>query len=277
MVKVNVTSTGTGTLTLGTAIGSFLTLAGSGSVDGQAYSYVIEDGSAREVGWGLAGSSGTTLTRNCVRSTNSNSPISLTGSAIMYISPLAEDIAPKPHYVSGRGYNFSALGPNITIGSSTSNSINTLYLAPVFIHEDVTLSTIGISVSAGQASSNIRFGLYRTVNFLPTGTPVYESASISNASSSAKSETGLSVSLKRGYHCFGYVTDVAGATFNVITSQLLPFLMGRANFADAAATSGNSGMSIAHTYGALPDLTGTTLGSYGFLTNRAGMMIGVVA
>lgn len=275
-VKVATSTTGTGTITLGSADAGFFTVSGADGVDGAAYSYVIEDGSNSEISWGVWNSSANTLTRNLIKSTT-GSLLSLSGSAKVFVSPSTGDITPKPEYVSGRGYNFSAMGPNIAIAGSPSNSANTLYLAPVLIHQDVTLSTIGIAVTAGAASSNIRFGLYRTVNLLPTGTPVYESASISNASSSAKSETGLSVSLKRGYHYFGYVTDISGASFNVISSQMIPFLMGRANFSDAVSSSGNSGFSIAHTYGALPDLSGTTIGSYTFLTNRAGMMIGVVA
>ena len=87
-------TTGSGTITLGSAVSGFLTFAGAGVQDGDTVSYGISDGSSSEVGRGVYTSSGTTLTRSVLRSTNSNSAISLSGTATVFITPLAEDVRP---------------------------------------------------------------------------------------------------------------------------------------------------------------------------------------
>ena len=92
--RMTVASTGTGTLTLGSAAsGGFLTFAQSGVANGDIVSYVIEDtGGAFEYGTGAYTSSGTTLSRTVIKSSNSNTAISVTSSAIVYLTALAADI-----------------------------------------------------------------------------------------------------------------------------------------------------------------------------------------
>jgi len=92
LARMTTATTGTGTITLGSAVNSFLTFANAGVADGETVSYGISDGSQSEVGRGVYTSSGTTLTRNVLRSTNSNSPISLSGNAHVYITVCAEDL-----------------------------------------------------------------------------------------------------------------------------------------------------------------------------------------
>lgn len=84
-------TTGTGTITLGAAVPGYLTFAGAGITDGQVVSYAIVDGTARETGKGTYTASGTTLTRTVFKSTNSNTPISLSGNEEILITGLAED------------------------------------------------------------------------------------------------------------------------------------------------------------------------------------------
>jgi hypothetical protein len=86
-------TTGTGTLTLGSALAGLLTFANAGVVDGDVISYSIVDGTSTEVGTGTYTASGTTLTRTTViNSTNSGSKIDCSGSQKVYISVLASDI-----------------------------------------------------------------------------------------------------------------------------------------------------------------------------------------
>ena len=61
--------------------------------NGDTVTYAIIDGLNREVGRGVYTSSGTTLTRTVLESTNSNTAINLSGNAEVFITAAAEDIA----------------------------------------------------------------------------------------------------------------------------------------------------------------------------------------
>lgn len=93
LARMTTATTGTGTITLGSAATGFLTFAQAGIQSGDTITYAIEDGSDREIGRGVYTSSGTTLTRSVLKSTNSNSAISLSGSAQVFITAAAEDFS----------------------------------------------------------------------------------------------------------------------------------------------------------------------------------------
>lgn len=91
LARMSTATTGTGTITLGSAAGGCLSFADAGISDGQTVSYGIEDGDNSEVGRGVYTASGTTLTRSVLKSTNSGSAINLSGSAEVFIIAVAED------------------------------------------------------------------------------------------------------------------------------------------------------------------------------------------
>lgn len=96
LARMTTATTGTGTVTLGSAVSSFLTFAQAGVADGETVTYAIKEGANREIGRGVYTSSGTTLTRATIlRSTNSNAAITLAGAAEVFIAAAAEDIAPQ--------------------------------------------------------------------------------------------------------------------------------------------------------------------------------------
>jgi hypothetical protein len=90
LARMTTATTGTGTITLGAAVSSFLTFAAAGAVNGATYRYAIADGAAREWGTGVYTSSGTTLTRVLGGSTT-GSLLNLSGSAQVFITPMSED------------------------------------------------------------------------------------------------------------------------------------------------------------------------------------------
>jgi hypothetical protein len=91
LARMTTATTGTGTITLGVAVSGYLTFANAGVQNGDVLFYGINDGAASEVGWGTYTASGTTLSRNVIKSTNSNTAINLDGSAQVYVTALASD------------------------------------------------------------------------------------------------------------------------------------------------------------------------------------------
>ena len=90
--KMTTATTGTGTITLGSAVDGYQTFAAAGVADADVVRYVIEDGSDWEIGTGTYTSSGTTLTRTVSESSNAGSAISLSGNAVVYVSAAALDV-----------------------------------------------------------------------------------------------------------------------------------------------------------------------------------------
>ena len=92
LARMTTATTGTGTITLGSAVAGFLSFAGAGVANADVVAYGIQDGANSEVGTGTYTSSGTTLTRTVLASTNAGSAISLSGSAQVFITALKEQI-----------------------------------------------------------------------------------------------------------------------------------------------------------------------------------------
>jgi hypothetical protein len=92
--KVSTATTGTGTITLGSAESGYQTFADAGVVDANVVRYVIEDGTNWEIGTGTYTATGTTLSRTVLESSNADAAINLSGSAVVFVGAAAEDLAP---------------------------------------------------------------------------------------------------------------------------------------------------------------------------------------
>lgn len=124
--RMKTATTGTGTITLGTAATSFFTFATAGVLNGDVVTYAIEDGASTEVGRGTYTSSGTTLSRDQVYiSTNSNAAINLSGTAEVFITVGATDggdlLTPTPNPL--RGFDTPV---NLQLNASVGSNILTI-------------------------------------------------------------------------------------------------------------------------------------------------------
>lgn len=96
--KMTTATTGSGTVTLGSAANGFQSFADAGVSDSDVIQYVIEEGSNFEIGTGTYSSSGTTLTRTPIESSESdNSAITLAGGAKVSITAIDDDYTRLQH------------------------------------------------------------------------------------------------------------------------------------------------------------------------------------
>jgi len=100
IAKMDSVTTGTGTLTLGSAVTGYLSFANAGVTNGQVVTYAIEDYDvsgnivAREVGAGTYSSTGPTLSRDTVySSTNAGAKINCSGLQYVFVTASKEDFA----------------------------------------------------------------------------------------------------------------------------------------------------------------------------------------
>lgn len=142
MAGMKSTTTGTGTLTLTTAINGFLTFANAGVVDGEIVRYTIRDGNNTEVGYGTYTSAGTTLARTVVEnSTNSGSAITCTGNERVYLSASKNDYAIGwMAYAYMMGYvQTTTLGTSLTIAANGGT-----VLLPVHLPAPMLLQSVSV-------------------------------------------------------------------------------------------------------------------------------------
>ena len=90
--KMSTSTTGTGTITLGSAETGYQTFADAGVANGDVVRYVIEDGNDWEIGSGTYTATGTTLSRTVSESSNADAALNLSGSAVVFITAAAGDV-----------------------------------------------------------------------------------------------------------------------------------------------------------------------------------------
>jgi hypothetical protein len=145
LVKVNVATTGTGTITFGTAFSNaFLTPSEAGCANGDSVRYVLIDGTDCEVGTGVIGGLVTTMTRTVVFSkiggTKGTSKINLSGTAYLALTAISSDIGSVTSVGLTNSYGLTVTSSPVT----TSGNINAevgLSSASAVLGSDVSLSS----------------------------------------------------------------------------------------------------------------------------------------
>lgn len=160
-VSVATATTGTGTVTLGAASAGFQTFANGGVANGATVSYTIEDGTNWEVGTGVYSSTGPTMTRTLVQS-SSGSLLSLSGSARVFVTALADDLSGFALTLMTSQASTSGTQLDFTGIPSWANRVTVLL-------GDVSLSGTATFVLQLGDSGGIETTGYSGVGFTPSG------------------------------------------------------------------------------------------------------------
>ena len=121
--KMTTTTTGSGTITLGSASNGFQSFADAGVADGDVVQYVIEEGANFEIGTGTYSATGTSLTRTPSESSNSNNAITLAGQATVSITAVADDLNRLQHNGTDK-VTVSSTGASVTGNLAVSGTVD---------------------------------------------------------------------------------------------------------------------------------------------------------
>jgi hypothetical protein len=216
-VKVSTATTGTGTITLGSALVGFQSFASAGVTNGATVVYVIEDvfDTAWEVGTGVYTSTNSTLTRT-IRKSSTGSLVSLSGTAIVYLSVGAADLA---------GINstavaaFNQANTATTLGQAGYNQANTATVA----------------AGAAQSTANAGYAQANTATVAAVVAQTTANAGYAQANTATVAAVVAQTTANAGYAQANTATTAAAAA-QTTASAAVPLSSGIGSFSTGAIT-----------------------------------------
>lgn len=209
LARMTVSSSGTGTITLNAAVSGFLTfdLAGcSTAAAGEVVRYAVSDTTQSEIAYGTYTSSALTLTRgsstNGMKSTNSNSPINMSISAQVLITPQSRDFVWVADTANATAASALALTINNTLNATGATTLSS------------ALSVAGTATFSSTSASINTSGTINSVTLDNTAWTSYTPAYSSTGGSSAA--TGTTVTTSGAYKVIGK-TVFAWCTYSITT------------------------------------------------------------
>ena len=159
---MSTTTTGTGTITLGTAQSGYQTFADAGIANAEVVSYTIIEGANWEIGTGTYTSAGTTLSRTVLESSNADAAVSLSGTGTVFITAATNALlgqgvlTPAQITADQNDYDPTSLSVSGTLRLDTDAARTLTGLAGGKQNRVITIAYIGTStliLSAENASS----------------------------------------------------------------------------------------------------------------------------
>lgn len=263
MAKMTVMGTpGGGNITLGLAVSGFQSFAASGVGNGEVISYSVADvANAWEVGHGTYSSTGPTLTRTVLFSSNGNAPIAMTSAAVVACTVLAEDL--KTIVTGSPFLNAGTVLPGGTIASSTSSLLASSLLLGGGAGAVTSLGSLGTATTVlhGNVSGAPTFGAVALASDVSGRLPLANLSTLSAASLLGNSDTiaasgsniaigagvALSVGTLTGNWRISTVTALGGALTNIGgTLSTSTFTIGAGLLAGnpGTVTTGLSGITV---------------------------------
>jgi hypothetical protein len=146
--KMSTPTTGTGTLTLGSAITGYQTFAASGVANADVVRYTLEDGAAWEIGLGTYTASGTLLSRTLEES-STGSLLNLSGNAEIFVTAAAADVTSDTANTASTLVARDASG-NFSAGTVTADGLT--------VNADALIHGVTVGRGAGDVSTNTAVG-----------------------------------------------------------------------------------------------------------------------
>lgn len=212
-------TTGTGTITLDSALPGYRTFADAGVLNGEIVNYVLEEGTTWEIGFGTYSSSGPTLSRTVTASSNSGAAVTLTGGARVHVSHTmdtwyAPDVSAS--LVTGLSEQYVAPRLATAAGGNMTPSADTIYFVPLNLNSRATFSRIGANISVVISPITMYLGLYEarniggTVSFFPGR--LLGGGSALSVTSAVNYEDVISATLNPGLYFLGMTASANSVT-----------------------------------------------------------------